>query len=78
MNTLFGCKVDALEITKRIMISSVDSFFEMDERGQNGRENRYKWRRREDNSLGIYTLFIHLMDGEFLKLMSKEEYSILL
>ena len=45
----------------------------------------YKWR-REDNSLRIYTVFqyfrevffIHLMDGEFLKLMSKEEYSILL
>ena len=46
----------------------------------------YNWKRREDNSLKIYTLFqcfrefffIHLMDGEFLKLMSKEEYSILL
>ena len=39
-------------------------------------------RKREDNSLKIYTLFqlfreyffIHLMDGEFFKLMSKEEY----
>ena len=37
------------------------------------------------NSLGIYTLlqcfrevfFIHLMEGDVLKLMSKEEYSIL-
>ena len=46
----------------------------------------YNRRRKEDNSLRIYTLFqsfrevffIHLMDGEFLKLMSKEEYSILL
>ena len=46
----------------------------------------YNRRRREDNSLRIYTLFqcfrevlfIHLMDGEFLKLLSKEEYSILL
>ena len=40
MSTLLGCEVDALEITKRIMISSVDSFFEVDDRGQNGRENR--------------------------------------
>ena len=46
----------------------------------------YKWKRREDNSLRIYTLFqclemsffINLVDGEFLKLMSKEEYSFLL
>ena len=46
----------------------------------------YNRRRREDNSLKIYTLFqffreaffIHLMNGEFLKLMSGEEYSILL
>ena len=40
MNILLGCEVDALEITKRITISSVDSFFEVDERGENGRENR--------------------------------------
>ena len=40
-------------------------------------------RKREYNSLKIYTLFqffreyffIHLMDDEFLKLISKEEYS---
>ena len=46
----------------------------------------YKWGSREDDSLIIYTLFqcfrevffIHLMNGEFLKFMSKEEYSILL
>ena len=46
----------------------------------------YNRRRREDNSLRIYTLFqcfrevffIHLMDGKFLKLMSKEEYRVLL
>ena len=37
----------------------------------------YKWKRREDNSLRIYTLFqclemsffINLVDGEFLKLI---------
>ena len=42
----------------------------------------YNRRKREDNSPNIYTLFqifredflIHLLDGEFLKLMSKEEY----
>ena len=42
----------------------------------------YNRRKREDNSLKIYTLFqlfredffIHLRDGEFFKLMSKEEY----
>ena len=46
----------------------------------------YNWRRREDNSLMIYTLFqcfrevffLHFMNGEFLTLMNKEEYAILL
>ena len=38
MSTLLGCKVDALKITEQITISSVESFFEVDERGQTGRE----------------------------------------
>ena len=43
----------------------------------------YNWRRREGNSLRIYTLFkcfieVFFMNGKFLKLMNKEEYAILL
>ena len=46
----------------------------------------YNWKRREGNSLRIYTLFkcfrevffIHFMNGNFLKLMNKEESAIFL
>ena len=38
MSTLFGCEVDALEITKRITTSPDESFFEVGERGQSKRE----------------------------------------
>ena len=48
MITLLGCNVNALEITKQITNSSVESFFEVGERGQNGREERKKDRTQRE------------------------------
>ena len=40
MSTWLGCEDNVVEITKQITVSSIDSFFEVEERGQNGREKR--------------------------------------